>query len=145
MEDLEKALNIQLDANGAVQKIRPKTNKLRQRQLTFLYGLIKTFGNVSKTAELTGIDRSCHYDWLKKYPAYKEQVEAVDDVEFDFVKNKALQRVQEGSDSMIQFMLRTKFKARGYADNAEISVPIPVTIVERRLAEGESLPEKPKE
>jgi hypothetical protein len=145
--DLEQYVDIQTSADGKLIGIKAKSNNMRHRQAAFIIVLRRTYGNVSKASELTGISRDCHYDWIKKYEDYKAEVEKVDDLEFDFIKNQALARVQAGSDSMIQYLMRSpKYKAKGYApDDISISNPIPVTIIEKRLGEGESLPEKPQE
>lgn len=129
---------IENDDAGNIITIRPVSRKTKHRQHAMLLALEKTFGNVSQASLLVKIDRNTHYYWLQskkkdgspKYPSYIENCDRMEDIKFDFVENKAMQRVNDGSDSMIQFMLRTKFKNRGYDDTPKLPPGMAVTIHE---------------
>lgn len=103
--------------------VKPQSRKTKHRQQAFVYALRKTMGNVTQAVELTGIGRHNHYEWLKKYPDYAVACDEVGDIFLDFAEARAASRIQEGSDSMIQFMLRNKGGKRGY-NKSDIAPPI---------------------
>lgn len=97
------------------------THTTTQNKELFLAALKKTRSIVTYAAELCGLPARTHYDWLKADPEYKKAVEEVGNEMLDFVENAAYKRVDEGSDKMIEFILKTKGKKRGYGNELDIT------------------------
>lgn len=129
-------------------KFGTKKNKL-------LKALSETMGIVSDACNKVGCDRQTFYNYLKADETFKAEVEKINDSCVDFVEGKLLQVIKgfKAGDKVIPpdttaiiFYLKCKGKNRGYIERSQMEFvgdnTIPVTIVERRLAEGESLPEK---
>lgn len=92
-----------------------------QRKAEFIYALKQTKTIVTDASKLSGIPARTHYDWLKADNDYKKQVEDVNNELLDFVEKAAFKRVEEGSDKMIEFILKTKGKKRGYGNELDIT------------------------
>ena len=61
---------------------------------------------ITKAAELAGIDRGTHYDWLKD-PEYKAQFEAAHLQAADTLQEEAIRRATiGGSDTLLIFLLK---------------------------------------
>jgi hypothetical protein len=100
---------------------RPKRDpdKLTLAQQKMLKALVKTMGNVTKSCEMTGINRRSHYEWLREVPAYRAEYDFVNDVEADFLIEAFKKLVAEGNPAAIIFGLKTKAKHRGYVERHE--------------------------
>lgn len=81
--------------------------------------LKKTLGNVSAACGQVGISRNTHYDYLKRFPEYKEEVESISEMAIDFVEGKLFESINNGSDTAIIFYLKTKGRSRGYIEKHE--------------------------
>lgn len=82
----------------------------------------KTFGNVTQTCNAIGIDRTTYYDWIKKDPKFKKQIEELEPEErfMDFLESKLVEKINGGDTTSIIFALKTKAKKRGYVERQEI-------------------------
>lgn len=87
-----------------------------------LKALEKSLGIVTTAANQVGISRETHRKWCINDPEYAAKVEEIKDIKLDFLESKAHQRVNEGSDTMIIFMLKTQGKKRGYIEKQEVEV-----------------------
>lgn len=85
-------------------------------------------GNVTMSARAANIDKSTHYDWLKKDEAYKAAVEEIANEAIDFVENNLFKAIQGGDTTAMIFYLKTKGKARGYTEKADIDLNGTITI-----------------
>lgn len=85
---------------------------------------IKTFGNVTQTCNLVGLDRSTFYEWKEKDKEFKKAIEEAQPKErfLDFLESKAVKRINDGSDSVLIFALKTKAKSRGWVEKQEIEL-----------------------
>ena len=92
------------------------------RKKAFLEAYIKAFGNVSQSCLAIVIDRSTYYDWLKKDPEFKKQIEQAEPQErfLDFLESKLVEKINGGDTTSIIFSLKTKGKQRGYVERQEI-------------------------
>jgi hypothetical protein len=81
--------------------------------------LKKTLGNVSAACGQVGISRNTHYDYIKRFPEYKEEVESISEMAIDFVEGKLFESINNGSDTAIIFYLKTKGRSRGYIEKHE--------------------------
>jgi hypothetical protein len=100
-----------------------KENKINNKK-RLLEALSKCFNNVTIACRDTNLDRSTYYTYYDEDPEFKEAVDALDNITHDFVENALLKKCKEGSDSSIQFYLKTKGKKRGYVDKTEVDLNI---------------------
>ena len=112
-----------------------------------LQALEKCLGIVSDAAKMVDIDRTTHYRWMSTDKDYKAKVEDLSNVALDFVESKLFEKIsgvkvktgtdkegqpiiydQPPSDTAIIFYLKTKGKARGYAQDEDSSSEQKVTV-----------------
>jgi len=88
-----------------------------------LESLKKNLGNVSLATKEVGIDRTTHYNWMKKDKKYKKAVNEMDDFVLDFAENALFKNINKGNVTAQIFYLKTKGKKRGYVEqtNQEIT------------------------
>ena len=97
-----------------------RKNTTEQNKRIFLEALRKSLNIVSSACEVTGIGRTTFYEWCKTDPVFKQKVDEVPDLQFDFVEAQLLKRIKEGSDTAITFYLKTKGRKKGYNEKIEI-------------------------
>src|SRR5579872_5678079 len=95
-----------------------KTNILKKQMLA---ALVKSLGVVSKACKTAKIDRSTHYDWLKKDAKYAQEVKAIEDIAIDFAESSLHTRIRKGDTAATIFYLKTKGKGRGYVERQELT------------------------
>jgi hypothetical protein len=93
------------------------TTKLLKKHM--VAALKKSMGIVTPAAEAAGINRCTHYKWMNDDPKYKTCVEEIADIALDFAETKLMKSINDGSDTMIIFYLKTKGKKRGYIERNE--------------------------
>jgi hypothetical protein len=76
--------------------------------------IVEERGFVTRTARRMGVSLSTVYNGIKKFPVVAEALEMAREREKDNVENKMYDRIDEGSDKLIQFYLSTVGKDRGY-------------------------------
>ena len=79
-----------------------------------------SLGIVSEAADVCGICRQQHYQWMKDDPVYKEQVDAIGDMAIDFAETALKKKISDGDTTAIIFYLKTKGKRRGFVERSEI-------------------------
>jgi hypothetical protein len=84
--------------------------------------LEKSLGIVTTAANIAGIDRTTHYQWLKNDPEYKEAVDGIAEMTIDFVESQLHKQIQSGEVSSTIFFLKTKAKNRGYVERQEMKL-----------------------
>lgn len=102
-----------------------------------LEALEKSLGVVTTAANIVGINRKTHYDWLKNDEEYAEQVAALENMVLDFAESQLHSQIKEGNTTATIFLLKTKGKKRGYIERQEIvhDGGITSTLVEWKPAE----------
>jgi hypothetical protein len=90
------------------------------KKTAFLDAYEKTYGNVTKACELLGIARSTVYLWRKNDANFKSILEDVQPNEMilDLAENTLIQNMKGGDTTAAIFILKTKGKHRGYAQNS---------------------------
>lgn len=99
-----------------------KTNALKKRAM--LEALEKSLGVVNVAARAAGVDRTVHYDWLKKDAAYKQAVDDIQNIALDFAESKLHKQIERGDTTATIFYLKTKGKARGYIERQEVTADL---------------------
>ena len=99
-----------------------KTNKTDTKKDAMLQALERSLGIVTTACNAVGINRSTHYDWMRKDPEYKKAVKSIEDRTLDFAESHLHKLIKEGNPAATIFFLKTKGKARGYVERQEIEV-----------------------
>ena len=95
------------------------------KKKAMIEALKKSLGVVTPAAANVGIDPDTHYEWLRKDPKYRDEVEKLQDRALDFAESKLFNIMQtngKGATTATIFYLKTKGKKRGYIESTEMSV-----------------------
>lgn len=121
--------------------------KLQVTKTTFIEALRETLGNVTEASRRTGIDRISHYKYLKDDPEYKQQVDEIANMVFDYVESNLYKQIGKGDTPAMNLYFRYSptAKRRGWQQNLDITtggeklnIPaINISIVPPLLAEPE--------
>ena len=94
-------------------------------------------GNKTKIAEALNVSRYSLYEWIKKDPTLKQEIEQQEEANIDYVESKLFEKIQgveilktnangepvyyslPPSDTAIIFFLKTRAKNRGYVERTE--------------------------
>ena len=98
------------------------TTKTTSKKAAMLEALKQSLGIVTAAAEVVGIERSTHYDWLKVDEDYKAAVDSIQDITLDFAESQLHKQIKDGEVTSTIFYLRTKGKKRGYVERVEQDV-----------------------
>jgi hypothetical protein len=79
-------------------------------------------GVVTSAIESVKVHRSTFYKWMKEDEAFKQEVDDIRESALDFVESKMFERIENGSDTMIIFFLKTQGKKRGYIERSQLDV-----------------------
>ncbi len=99
-----------------------RTNKTDTKKEAMLEALERSLGIVTTACNAVGINRSTHYDWMRKDPEYKQAVKSIEDRTLDFAESHLHKLIKEGNPAATIFFLKTKGKGRGYVERQEIEV-----------------------
>jgi|LakMenEpi03Aug12_release.lakeMendotaPanAssembly.Ray.scaffolds.fasta_scaffold1658127_1 hypothetical protein len=95
--------------------------KTKESQARFLKAFKECLFNISKACDVSKVDRMTYYLWMKTDPDFEEMVKNAEEEQIDFVESALIKRIKEGSDSSIQFYLKTKGKRKGWGENLDIT------------------------
>jgi hypothetical protein len=89
-----------------------------------LKAYVNSFGNITQTCQIAGIDRQTFYNWKDSDPKFKKALEDAQPKERfkDFLESKAVSRINKGSDKILLHALKTKAKDRGWSEKQEIEL-----------------------
>lgn len=99
-----------------------RTTKTDTKKEQMLDALERSLGIVTTACNAVGINRSTHYDWLKKDSDYADKVKAIEGRTLDFAESHLHKLIKEGNPAATIFFLKTKGKGRGYVERQEIEV-----------------------
>jgi len=90
---------------------------MEPKKESFVKAYKKTYGNVAKSCKSVSISRQTYYNWLKD-PEFKAKIDNIEPEEdfLDFLEDKAKERIEAGSDSVLIFALKAKGKKRGWIE-----------------------------
>ena len=84
---------------------------------SLLLALEKSLGIITTACKSAGCSRETYYNYLKSDEEFKEKVEAISEMQLDFVESAHLKLVKDGNPTNIIFHLKTKGKSRGYQES----------------------------
>ena len=79
-------------------------------------------GVVTTAIQSVKMHRSTFYNWMKEDEDFKQEVDDIRESALDFVESKMFERIENGSDTMIIFFLKTQGKKRGYIERTQLDV-----------------------
>lgn len=92
----------------------------------FCENLIKFNWNISKACECIDISRTAYYEWMSQEAVFKKMVDEANEKRGDLIEARAIEiargHTDEPSNNMAQFLLKTKYRNRGYKEVQELSV-----------------------
>lgn len=100
------------------------TTKTTSKKAAMIEALKQSLGIVTAAAEVVGIERSTHYDWLKVDEGYKAAVDSIQDITLDFAESKLHSLIKNDDTTATIFYLKTKGKKRGYIERIENDLSI---------------------
>jgi hypothetical protein len=106
-----------------------ESNNIQHKKTLIVEGMIKTLGNVSKTCEMLGINRSTFYEYYNNDLEFKGKVDDIKNIALDFVEDKLIGKIKEGDIVAILFYLKTQGKKRGYVERQETELTIQSPVV----------------
>lgn len=98
---------------------KPKTTQANKQ--AFLKAYQANLCMVTKTCKQIGISRTQYYFWIQDDPDFSAAIDMAEAGQIEFVEDALLKRIKEGSDSSIQFYLKTKGKKAGYGTQVDIT------------------------
>lgn len=96
--------------------------RMDKKKKQFLEEFKNCKGIISIASNKVGITRQAVWNWIQKDPDFKEKYDSILDDQIDFVEDKLLQKIEDGSDTAIIFYLKCKGKKRGYVEKQEIDI-----------------------
>ena len=100
------------------------TQKKENNKKAFLKAMEKTFGNVTQSCKLIGIDRTLPYKWAENDEAFAEKFKSNKwgEMFLDMVEDGLTELAQdEKNPTVLIFLAKTKGKKRGYIERQEIT------------------------
>ncbi len=82
-------------------------------------------GNVQVACSKVGISRKKWNEWYDTDETFREWIDETVEGILDFAESKLLEKVKEGSEPSIFFMLKTRGKKRGYSERTEQQITGP--------------------
>lgn len=86
-----------------------------------LESLRKHLGVVTPACKENGISRQTYHNWYDNDPAFRQEVDIINDEQGDFVESKLFDKIKEGSERSIMFYMKYKGKKKGYSDSVDIT------------------------
>jgi hypothetical protein len=98
-----------------------------QSKRDMLAALRARLGIVTVAAEIAGVSRRTHYNWIDENDPtfdleYKKAVDDVMEMQLDFSESQLFKNIQAGKEASNIFHLRCKGKKRGYIQGEELRV-----------------------
>lgn len=78
-----------------------------------------SFGNMTAIAKRLGVSRKTVWQWAKETKAIRDAIDEAKEMRKDFVEDRMIRRVMEGSDTMMIFFAKTQMKDRGFVERVE--------------------------
>lgn len=93
---------------------------IRARQQLFVYSLVQTCFNVSKSLRKLAIPMRTYQNWCANDPDFAELIDEINWHKENFFEQAFMGRVAAGDTSAILHAVRTQLRSRGYNEKIEI-------------------------
>ena len=115
MEQISKKKSSIKKRGGQVAS--PRSIKIKQGKFLVVYE--KSMGNISVACGKSNVSRSTFYRWVEASQDFKNQIEAINESNIDYVESKLFSSIGDKNIAAIIFFLKTKGKHRGYVERVE--------------------------
>ena len=105
-----------------LKSLEARRKKTAETKARVIEALGDCLGIVKFALKKVGVNRRTFYEWCHSDPAFKEEIDHIDEDTLDFAEAKLLQNIKNGDKTSIIFFLKTKGKKRGYVERTEFSV-----------------------
>lgn len=95
------------------KKKQQKTTSIKKEKFLLMYS---QNGNISRSAQIVGIDRTSHYRWMKDDPNYYEAFTEAQGQFADNLEAEAIRRAYEGVEQPIYYQGEEVGQVRKYSD-----------------------------
>ncbi len=85
------------------------STKINRKQ-AFLKAYKKSLFNISEACRAIGIDRKTYYNWIEKYPKFKEELELTEQQMDDIAETSLYKNVKKGLQKAVEFYLTNRKK-----------------------------------
>jgi len=117
---------------------RALPSQTEQNKTKLLKVLQKNQGLVSTACDEVGVSVEFYYYHYNKDLEFKAQVDIINEKVIDFAESKLYEKIAEGSENSIHFILRYRGRKRGYSNSVDI------TSDGKSITEIRLIPIKPK-
>lgn len=131
------AMKVRKNTAAPVKKSNLRSDKTDTLKKKTLEALERSLGIVTAACKNADIHRATFYEWLQKDPAFKAEVEAIQDIALDFAESQLHQNIRNGDTTSIIFYLKTKGKRRGFIEKSEHDVRTGSLTVEVEYIKGD--------
>lgn len=92
-----------------------------------------SFGNISAIAGRLGVTRQTVYSYMDRWASVRQAIEDERERRKDYVEDRMMRRIMQGSDTMIIFFAKTQMKDRGFVERTELTGadggPVPIAVI----------------
>jgi len=128
-------------------RTRARTYKQKERMLEALTKL--KGANITQAAQLAGVGRQRHYEWLKADPKYRERAESTFQELIDTLESVAYSMAMEKNPQVLLATLKAKAKDRGWGEDphalVQVNQGIHLEIIDPRESDGKPNKKNPME
>jgi len=103
-------------------KMKKENKTTTEKKKRFLEEFARARGIVSVASNNVGITRQQVWNWTNNDPDFKTLYDNILEDQIDFVENKLIEKIEDGSDTAIIFYLKCKGKKRGYVEKQEFDI-----------------------
>jgi len=93
----------------------------QQRKAKLIQAIKESQGLLTLAARKAGVTYWTLWKYSKDFPEVRQAVDEAKESMLDFAEGKLYQAIHEGNMTAIIFYLKTKGKARGYIERAEVT------------------------
>jgi hypothetical protein len=95
--------------------------------------------NICRASVAINITRRTYYNWLDKFPKFKEQVEEVKESLNDMVESQLLKNAEKGNQKTVEFYLINRKKNK-YSNKQNIKITKPKIVKETVFVQSRKSP-----
>jgi hypothetical protein len=103
-------------------KMKKENKTTTEKKKRFLEEFARARGIISVASNNVGISRQQVWNWTQSDPDFKTLYDNILEDQIDFVENKLIEKIEDGSDTAIIFYLKCKGKKRGYVEKQEFDI-----------------------
>ena len=108
-----------MEKGEKINKFNSIKERIEKNKKRFLEEFEKSVGIITTTSQKTGMNRGTYYQWLKKDPKFRKEIERIKEEQMGVVEDRLLQAILNNNVSAIIFYLKCKHPE--YRPKSELS------------------------